>query len=193
MKALPAAREHRTRFGVVRRMKTLARTIATFSFASILAALAAPASAQTTGTLTHDGVAMPVKAAVAVLNAKGTSIRIYVLPFEPTAAETALLQKESTLFLMQKKSAYGSFRLVWFGAADAGRMDKASVSLTGNDISKPNSNLSRMFMSGFKGTLTGELKPGASIGFTAAGSAPESRDTVAWDVKVQTKVLPATE
>jgi hypothetical protein len=171
-------------------MKTLARTIATLSLASILAALAAPAAAQTTGTLTHDGVAMPVKAAVAVLNTKGTSVRIYVLPFVPTAAETALLQKESTLFLLQKKSAYGSFRLVWFDAAEAGKMDRASVSLSGNDISKPNASLSRMFMSGFKGSLIGELKPGGTIAFTAAGSAPESRDTVAWDVKVQTKVLP---
>jgi hypothetical protein len=117
----------------------------------------------------------------------------HVLPFVPTAAETALLQKESTLFLLQKKSAYGSFRLVWFGAADAGTMDKASGSLTGNDISKPNAMLSRMFMSGFKGTLTGELEPGATIGFTAAGSAAEDRGTAAWDVRTTTKVLPATE
>ena len=136
---------------------------------------------------------MPVKAAVAVLDTRGTGLRVYVLPFVPTAAETALLQKESTLFLMQKKSAYGSFRLKWFDAAKAGKMDDVSVSLSGNDISKPNTSLSRMFMSGFKGTLTGELKAGATIGFTAAGSAPESRDAVAWDVKVTTKVLPATE
>jgi len=153
----------------------------------------AHASAQTTGTLTHDRVAMPVKAAVAVLDAKGTGLRIYVLPFVPSAAETALLQKESTLFLMQKKSAYGSFWLKWFDVADAGKMEKVSVSLTGHDISKPNSSLSRMFMSGFKGTLTGELKPGASIGFTAAGSDADGTDTVAWDVKVTTKILPATE
>jgi hypothetical protein len=178
-------------------MKTLARRVPPFSFVSLLAvtllALAgAPASAQTTGTLTHDGVTMPVKAAVAVL-AKNSGLRVYVLPFAPTAAETALLQKESTLFLMEKKSAYGSFWLKWFGEGDTGKMDKVSVSLTGNDISKPGSTLSRMFMSGFKGTLTGELKAGATIVFTAAGSAPESRDAVAWDVKVTTKVLPATE
>ena len=179
-------------------MKTLARRAATFSFASFLAVTllalsGAPASAQTTGTLTHDGVAMPVKAAVAVLDAKGTGLRVYVLPFAPTAAETALLQKESTFFLMQKKSAYGSFWLKWFAVADAGQMEKVSVSLTGHDVSKPSTSLSRMFMSGFKGTLTGELKPGATIGFTAAGSAPESRDAVAWDVKVTTKVLPAAQ
>lgn len=171
-------------------MKTLARTVASLALGAVAAASVGPASAQTTGTLTHDGVAMPVKAAVAVLAAKGTSVRIYLLPFQPTAAETALLQKENTLFLLQKKSAYGSFRLVWFGAAEVGQMDKASVSLSGNDISKPNTTMSRMFMSGFQGTLTGELKPGATIGFTAAGAAPESRDTAAWDVKVQTKVLP---
>ena len=175
-------------------MKTPARTVVTLSFASFLAAgLAAPAFAQTTGTLTHDRVAMPVKATVAVLDAKGTGLRLYVLPFVPTAAETALLQKENTLFLMQKKSAYGSFWLKWFGAADAGKMEKVSVSLTGHDISKPSSSLSRMFMSGFKGTLTGELKPDATIGFTAAGSSDEARDTVAWDVKVTTKVLPAAQ
>jgi len=168
-------------------MKTL-----TIALGSLLLA-GAPASAQTTGTLTHDRVAMPVKAAVAVLDAKGTGLRVYVLPFVPSAAETALLQKESTLFLMQKKSAYGSFWLKWFAAADAGKMEKASVSLTGHDISKPSSSLSRMFMSGFKGSLTGELKPGATIDFTAAGSSDEARDTVAWDVKVTTKVLPATE
>jgi hypothetical protein len=169
----------------------LSRTLTSISFASALALAGARASAQTTGTLTHDGVAMPVKAAVAVLDAKGSGLRVYVLPFVPSAAETALLQKESTLFLLQKKSAYGSFRLKWFDAAAAGQMDKVSVSLSGNDISKPNTSLSRMFMSGFKGTLTGELKTGGTIGFSAAGSAPESRDTVAWDVKVSTKVLPA--
>jgi hypothetical protein len=171
-------------------MKTT-RTIASIVLGSLLALSAGPASAQMTGTLTHDGVAMPVKAAVAVLDAKGTGLRVYVLPFVPDAAETALLQKESTLFLMQKKSAYGSFRLKWFDPASAGNMDKASVSLTGNDISKPNTSLNRMFMSGFKGSLTGELKPGAEVAFTAAGAAPEARDTVAWDVKVTTKVLPA--
>jgi hypothetical protein len=174
-------------------MTTLFRTATSISVVSLLALAGARASAQTTGTLTHDRVAMPVKAAVAVLDTKGTGLRVYVLPFVPSAAETALLQKESTLFLMQKKSAYGSFWLKWFTAADAGKTEKMSVSLTGSDISKPNTSLSRMFMSGFKATLTGELKPGATIGFTAAGSAAESRDTVAWDVKVQTKVLPSTK
>ena len=173
-------------------MTILFRTAVAAAFASILA-LASAVSAQTTGTLTHDGIAMPVKAAVAVLDANGKGLRVYVLPFVPSAAETALLQKESTLFLMQKKSAYGSFRLKWFDAAEAGKMDKVSVSLSGNDISKPNTSLSRMFMSGFKGTLTGALKPGAEVAFGAAGSAPEARDTVAWDVKVTTKILPATE
>lgn len=168
----------------------LFRTAVAAAFASILA-LASPVSAQTTGALTHDGVAMPVKAAVAVLDAKGTGLRVYVLPFVPSAAETALLQKESTFFLMEKKSAYGSFWLKWFSAADAGKMEKVSVSLTGNGVSKPNASLSRMFMSGFKGTLTGELKPGATIAFTAAGADADGRDKAAWDVKVQAKVLPA--
>jgi hypothetical protein len=168
-------------------MKTL-----TIALGALLLA-GAQATAQTTGTLTHDRVAMPVKAAVAVLDAKGTGLRVYVLPFAPTAAETALLQKESTFFLMQKKSAYGSFWLKWFAAADAGQMEKVSVSLTGHDISKPSASLSRMFMSGFKGTLTGDLKPGATIGFTAAGSDADGRDTAAWDVKITTKILPATE
>lgn len=158
-----------------------------------LAALAVPALAQTSGTLTLDGAAMPVKAAVAVLDTDGTGIRIYVLPFEPTAAEAADLQKQNTLFLVKKKSAYGSFWLNWFGAADTGKMDKVSVSLTGHDFGKSNQTWSRMFMSGFKGTLTGAMKPGATIAFTAAGSAAENRDSVAWDVKVHTKVLPATE
>jgi hypothetical protein len=162
------------------------------AFAAVLA-LAVPAAAQTTGTLTHDGVAMPVKAAVAVLNAKGTSVEIYVLPFVPTAAETALLQKDNTFFLMQKKSAYGSFRLVWFGASDVGNVEKMSVSLSGNDFSKSGAMLSRMFMSGFKATVTGELKPGGTIGFVAAGSDKDAKDSVAWDVKIQTKVLAATK
>ena len=171
-------------------MTIFSSTAAAGAFASFLA-LSGPVSAQTTGTLTHDGVAMPVKAAVAVLDTKGTGLRVYVLPFVPTAAETALLQQERTLFLMEKKSAYGSFLLKWFMAADVGQMEKVSVSLRGNDISKPNATLNRMFMSGFKGTLTGELKPGATIAFAAAGADADSRDKAAWDVKVQANVLPA--
>jgi hypothetical protein len=63
-------------------------------------------------------------------------------------------------------------------AADLGQMEKVSVSLTGKDVSKPNASLSRMFMSAFKGTLTGELKPRATISFAAAGSDADSRDVV---------------
>ena len=45
-------------------MTILFRKAVAAAFASILA-LASAVSAQTTGTVTHDGVAMPVKAAVA--------------------------------------------------------------------------------------------------------------------------------
>jgi hypothetical protein len=175
-------------------MTILSRTLGAAALAALLALASRPASAQTTGTLTHDGKSVAVKSAVAVLDPRGTAVRIYLLPFAPTAAETALLQKESTLFLMEKKSAWASAWLNWkFSPTDAGKLEKASVSLRGTDIAGPNTEFSRMFMSGIQGTFTGELKAGSTLGLTWAGGDGSGRDAAAWDVKVQAKVLPKVE
>jgi hypothetical protein len=175
-------------------MKTLARTIATLSLASILAALAAPASAQTTGTLTQDGVAMPVKAAVAVLDPKGKEVKIHLLPFVPTAEETAMLQKDNELFLL-KKGAHASVTITWTFEPEAiGQMDKAWASFRGHGISKPDAMMSRMFVNGkLKGTFKGELKAGSTISLTSAGTENDDRDKVSWDLNLSAKVLPAVK
>jgi hypothetical protein len=173
-------------------MTILSRTMGVVALASLFALAGRPASAQTTGTLTHDGKSVALKGSVAVLDPKGTAVRIYLLPFAPTAAETALLQKESTLFLMEKKSAWASLWLNWkFSPADVGKLEKASVSLRGTDVAGPNTQFSRMFMSGIKGTLTGELKAGSTLGLAWTGGDGSGRDAAAWEVKASTKVLPA--
>jgi hypothetical protein len=177
-------------------MPTLFRTLTSISFSSVLALAGASASAQTTGTLTHNGVTMPVKAAVALLDSSGTDLNIYLMPFVPSAAETALLQKEGQAFLMQKQGPYGRLWLSWYDAADAadaGRMEKMTATLTGENISKPDLRMGRRLPKGFKGSLTGAVKPGEPITFTSSGSDANGSDTVAWDVKVSTKVLPSLE
>ena len=82
--------------------------------------LATVSGAQTLGTLTENGVAMDVKAAVAVLD-DGPALTFYLFPFQPTPEEIAKLQAGDTFWLLSKAtpdakkwkngSPYGHFRL----------------------------------------------------------------------------------
>ena len=64
------------------------------ALASLLALTGASASAQTSGTVTHKGVSMPVTHAVAVawedkVCPLNQCLQVYLLPFAPSAQETA--------------------------------------------------------------------------------------------------------
>jgi hypothetical protein len=161
-----------------------------------------PASAQVTGTLTHNGTAMPVKAAVAVWDAKRPALKVHFLPFVPSAQETAALQKNDTFWLLDKPgsdpkkwpaSPHGSITLSWtFDPKSAGNLAKAWADVYAFGIGKPNSNLNSSLTEGeLKGTLTGPVKDGSTVTFNSAGEQSFEKDKLTWDVKVTTKVLPA--
>lgn len=170
--------------------------------AALGVALAPPASAQATGTLTHNGTVMPVKAAVAVWDAKRPALKVHFLPFVPSAQETAALQKNDTFWLLDKPgsdpkkwpaSPHGSITLNWsFDPKSAGNLAKAWADVYAFGIGKPNSNLNSSLTEGeLKGTLTGPVKDGSTVTFASAGEQKFESDTLKWDVKVTTKVLPA--
>ena len=160
------------------------------------------ASAQVTGTLTHNGTVMPVKAAVAVWDAKRPALKVHFLPFVPSAQETAALQKNDTFWLLDKPgsdpkkwpaSPHGSITLSWsFDPKSAGNLAKAWADVYAFGIGKPNSNLNSSLTEGeLKGTLTGPVKDGSTVTFSSAGEQSFEKDKLTWDVKVTTKVLPA--
>jgi hypothetical protein len=160
------------------------------------------ASAQVTGTLTHNGTVMPVKAAVAVWDAKRPALKVHFLPFVPSAQETAALQKNDTFWMLDKPSSdpkkwpaspHGSITLSWsFDPKSAGNLAKAWADVYAFGIGRPNSNLNSSLTEGeLKGSLTGPVKDGSTVTFDSAGSADFEKDKLAWDVKVTTKVLPA--
>jgi hypothetical protein len=160
------------------------------------------ASGQVTGTLTHNGTVMPVKAAVAVWDAKRPALKVHFLPFVPSAQETAALQKNDTFWLLDKPSSdpktwpaspHGSITLNWsFDPKSAGSLAKAWADVYAFGIGKPNSNLNSSLTEGeLKGTLTGPVKDGSTVTFDSTGEQKFESDTLKWDVKVTTKVLPA--
>ena len=168
--------------------------------AAALSAREAPA--QVSGTLTHDGTPMPVKAAVAVWDAKRPALKIHFLPFVPTAQETAALQKNDTFWLLEKPgpdpkkwpaTPHGSITLSWtFDPKSAGTLAKAWADVYAFGIGRPNSNLNSSLTEGeLKGTLTGGVQDGSTVTFTSVGTQDFEKDKLAWDVKVTTKVLPA--
>lgn len=179
------------------------RTIVRPAVAGALAlAAASVASAQVAGTLTQNGVAMPVKAAVAVWDAKKPALKVHLLPFTPSAQETAALQKNDTFWLLDKPSSdpkkwpaspHGSITLSWtFDPQAAGDLGKAWADVYSFGIGRPNSNLNTSLAAGeLKGTLTGPVKDGSTVTFNSAGEQSFEKDKLAWDVKVTTKVLPA--
>jgi len=159
-------------------------------------------SAQTGGTLTHNGTPMAVRGVVAVWDAKRPALKIHLLPFVPSAQETAALQRNDTMWLLKKPSIdpgrwpanpHGSITLNWsFDPQSAGTLGKAWADVYSFGIGAPNSNLNFSLTEGeLKGTLAGVPKEGATVTFSSMGQGSLEKDTLAWDVKVTTKVLPA--
>jgi hypothetical protein len=169
-----------------------------------LVGLATVSGAQTMGTLTENGVSMDVKAAVAVFG-DGPALTVYLLPFQPTPDETAQLQAGETMWLLRKASPdvkkwkngtpFGHFRLGWSMEKESvGDTKKATVYVYSYNVGVEGSNLNaNKFGSDVPVTLTGALKEGQEVAVTSQGSEKFSKSTLAWDLKVKSKVLASTK
>lgn len=168
----------------------------------VLALSSAAASAQVAGTLTHNGTPVAVKGVVAVWDAKRPALKVHLLPFVPSAQETAALQKNDSFWLLDKPSSdpgkwpaspHGSITVNWsFDPKSAGNLAKAWADVYAFGIGRPNSNLNFSLTEGeLKGTLTGPLKEGSTVTFETTGEGSMEKDKLTWDVKLTTKVLPA--
>lgn len=169
-----------------------------------LVGLATVSGAQTMGSLTENGVSMDVKAAVAVLG-DGPALTLYLLPFQPRPEETAQLQAGETIWLLRKASPdvkkwkngtpFGHFKLGWgMHPESAGDTKKATVFVYSYSVGTEGSNLNaNAFGSDVPVALTGALKEGQEVGVTSKGSQSFSKNTLAWDPKVKSKVLASTK
>lgn len=157
---------------------------------------------QLSGTMTHDGVAMPIKGVVAVLDGKAPSVKFYLLPFVPTPAETALIQKNDTMWMLERApvdakkwavNPQGSLTLDWaFDKAAVGSLEKAWANVYAFGIGKPNSNLNFSLTAGeVKGTFTGPVKAGSTVTLVTKGEGSMDAGNVTWDLNLTAKVLPA--
>jgi hypothetical protein len=179
-----------------------ARAFGALALSLTAASAHALAPVQSAGTMTHNGVAMPIKGVVAVLDEKAPSIKFYLLPFVPTAAETVLIQKNDTMWMLSRTPVdakkwpvdpQGSITLDWaFDKAAAGTLEKAWANVYVFGIGKPNSNLNFSLTAGeAKGTFTGAVKAGSAVTLVTKGEGSMDAGKVTWDLNLATKVLPA--
>jgi len=175
---------------------------AAMAWLTVTAGAQALAPQQLSGTMTHDGVAMPIKGVVAVLDEKAPSLKFYLLPFVPTPAETVLIQKSDTMWMLSRAPVdakkwpvdpQGSITLDWgFDKASVGSLEKAWANVYVFGIGKPNSNLNFSLTGGeVKGTFTGAVKAGATVTLVTKGGGSMDAGKVTWDLNLTTKVLPA--
>lgn len=195
-------------------MNASTRTLVPLALASLLALPAAPVFAQASGTVTHLGVSMPVTHAVAVwwddpICPLSRCLQIYLLPFAPSAQETALIQEGYPTFFLSrpgpdakkwpKQSPYALMELNWKDAKEGvGRFETADATFSVAFIAGENThnNFTR-FAGALPGTISGDFKLGGTITVQSAGSSarqgwPDST-RMAYDFKVTTKILPATK
>jgi hypothetical protein len=183
------------------------------ALASLLALSAASASAQTSGTVSHKGVSMPVTHAVAVawedkVCPLNQCLQLYLLPFAPNAQETAEIQAGHPLFFLKrpgpdpkkwpKQSPSAMLEFNWRDAKDSvGQFEAADITFSVAFIAGENvhTNFTR-FAGKLPGQMTGDIKPGGTITVESKGSSAregwEDDTAIAYDFKVTTKILPAT-
>jgi hypothetical protein len=179
--------------------------------ASLFALSAASASAQASGTVSHKGVVMPVTHAVAVawedtVCPLNQCLQLYLLPFAPSAQETAEIQAGHPLFFLKrpgpdakkwpKQSPHAMLEFNWNGEkARAGQFDAADITFSVAFIAGENvhTNFTR-FAGKLPGTISGDFKPGGTITVESKGSSAregwEDDTAIAYDFKVTTKILP---
>jgi len=165
-----------------------------------LVGFAALSSAQSAGTLTDNGVVMEVKAAVALLKADGPSLEFFLLPFQPTATEIAKLQADDYLWVIGKPSPdakkwkmcpFGKFRLGWSGANESvGDAKKATVYVLANGVVSDGTGTNVNKLPGeVDASLVGTVTEGQDVTLSSKGSETFGKTTLAWDLKIKTKVL----
>ena len=168
-----------------------------------LVGLATVSGAQTMGTLTENSVSMDVKAAVAVLG-DGPALTVYSPPFQPTPEETAQLQGRrdhvaaaQSLARRQEVEERDALRTLQArlgmhpeAAGDTKNGHRVRPQLQRRDgRQQPQRQQVRLMT--FPWTLTGALKEGQEVAVTSKGSETFSKSTLAWDLKLKSKVLAA--
>ena len=149
------------------------------------------------GTLTENGIVMDVKAAVGVLD--DGRLTVFLLPFQPTAAEIAKLQTDDSLWVPEKPTPdakkwkttpFGKFRLDWRGRPQAmGDGKTAGVYILSNGVAGEGrgSNISRL-PGEIDATVVGTVKEGQDVTVTSKGTDKIGTTVVAWDLKLNAKV-----
>lgn len=164
----------------------------------VLMGYAAVTSAQSMGTLTDSGVVMDVKGAVGVLD--DGRLTVFLLPFQPTAAEIAKLQADDYLWILDKptpdakkwkSTPFAKFRLDWRGMPQAiGDARKAGIYLLSNGVAAENTGNNINKLPGeIEATLVGTVKPGQDVTLTSKGTDTIGKTTVAWNLNVKARVL----
>jgi hypothetical protein len=150
------------------------------------------------GTLTENGIAMEVKAAVGVLD--NGRLTLFLLPFQPTAAEIAKLQADDNLWILGKPTPdakkwkhtpYGTLRLDWRGTPPAiGNGKMATVQIAAQSVVAEGTGTTINKLPGeVDVTLVGAVKDGQEVTVTTKGSDKIVKTTLAWDLKLKAKVL----
>jgi hypothetical protein len=145
------------------------------------------------GTLSDNAVAMEIKGAVAVL--KGTTLTLWLLPFAPTAEETAKLQANDFIWLFGKPSPDPKrwtgcpFGQVTVTAEKGNR----NTTIQSYGVGGENSNLTAIQSAvRFAVSLTGQVKEGQEVRLTTKGSSRFADKTLGWDLNLKAKVLAST-
>jgi hypothetical protein len=169
---------------------------ATFLATGCVALAAGVASAQTTGTITQNGVAMPVKSALAVLAKDNVTVSLFLLPFTPTRDEVTMLRQKKTEKLLSRPSGdarwpkhtpYVELELTWgHNPSKVGALDQAFFpKLHGYGITDEQFIVD--IPGSGKASLEGPVKDGARLTATASGSDADKK--AAWDFKAVAPVV----
>src|SRR4029453_697237 len=142
-------------------------------------------------------------AAVAVWDAQKPVLKLWLLPYVPTAAEIAKIQKNDTMWMLQKPSVdskkwpdasphpWVALNLS-FAPETGGTLAKAWGDVYAFGIGASNSNLNFSHLEGeIKGPLSGGVKPGSTVTFAGSGQDSMEKEKLSWNVNVTTKVLAA--
>lgn len=172
------------------------------TLAACALALSSVSSAATPSSVTCNGVEMPVKAGVAVWDAKGTTLQLFLLPFEPTAAETERLGQGDTTWLDKRApvdpkkwprwNPHAYLLLGWsWNPKATGDAEKLNMcTLFQHDVAK---NAVNSFADckdkKLGGRLDGRIAAGETITVASRGEGKNGDYAVAWDFRVSAKVL----
>ncbi len=175
---------------------------ARFTLAACALALSAVAPAAPPSSVTCNGVEMPVRAGVAVWDATGSMLQLFLLPFEPTAAETERLVRGDTTWLDRRApvdpqkwprwNPHAYLLLGWsWNPKATGDAEKLSMcTLFQHDIAK---NAVNSFVDckdkKLGGRLEGRLAAGESITIASRGDGKNGDYAVSWDFRVTAKVV----